>query len=363
MLSSITGERTMTTDPTNPFTITSMDTVPNMSLLRRDGDYQEKRNLTAAQARRLLETWEFHKQRNIRPSRVTTYRRQMEEGDWNYRTEMHIGVLPDGTCYLLNGYHRLTALIQVETPGYTLPVRFIYTLMRDVQDIADYYMVMDIGGTRTSRDAIKAQGLAEEWAVSPDLLVAAGSASALILNNFAGSRGNSWHASLARSMPARLRFIQQWEAEIRMAYELLKPAPAGIKKLFLRQAVIGVMLMNLRHTPEQAVEFWTPAITGENLQVGMPALVLRNYLITTPTREAHEHIYARYVANCWNAFFKGESLTRSNVKTLNAVDLIVIEGTPFTRGRRDRERTLRLDAKHMQTPKKPVAPRTENNEE
>lgn len=328
----------------NTLEIVPMTVVPNMVILRRDGELTEKRDLTPAQAADFLTHWQYRKQRIIRRLRVETYVQQMMSGDWTYRTELNVGVLPDGSCYLLNGYHRLTALTQVSDPTITLPVRVVYTLMEDEQDMANYYGVMDIGGTRSSRDAVRAQDLAEAWNVAPDLLVTAGAAAALIMTDFSGGRSHSWHSLVGRSIPARIRFLREWEAELVQANNIIKPAVKSVKKYFNRQAVVGVMLLTLRHAPDKAYEFWSAVVSGEGLYLGDPQMTLRNYLQATPTSKVHEHVYARYVANCWNAFYREQKMTRTQVKSEGVGDLIVIDGTPYSRGRRERERQKRIEA-------------------
>jgi hypothetical protein len=241
----------------------------------------------------------------------------------------------------------LIALSKVEDEGYTLPITVIFRLMADDQDLSDYYGVMDTGKTRTATDAIRAQGLAEAWGVAIETLRSAGAAAATIATEFRGNRSLAWTSSVGRSNPARIEFLREWETEIRQADALVNTAPVNIRKLILRQPVMAVMLMTLRHVPDRADEFWYSVITGESLLSGMPAMTLRNYLITTPMKGINEHVYARYVANCWNGFYHGVSMTRVQVKMDGLGDTIVIEGTPYSRGRRDRERLQRIESEKL----------------
>jgi len=321
---------------------------PDMFELSMAGESMERRNLTPEQGRLMMEHWDYNNQRTIRPVRIGTYQQQMLAGTWKYRTEINVDVLRDGTCKLVNGYHRLTALATLpEDSDFRLPVRIIYTLMDNTEEIADHYGVIDTGGPRSGRDAIKAQNFAKDWNVSEDILVTAGAAGALIMTDFVGGRAAAWHHAVGRSIPARIQFLRDWEQEIRIADELLQQVTSRMRKFILRQPVVAVMLLNLRHTPEQAVDFWTSVITGENLFATDPEMVLRNYLMTHPSSKMGENMYARYVANCWNAYCRGDKILRTSVKKENAVDLIVIDGTNYTRTRRERERAERLEAQKI----------------
>jgi hypothetical protein len=349
------------------YTMTPMLTslVPNMAALYANGSKAEDRRVTPQQARDMLEAWgTYTGQRKMNRDRVNSYGKMMEAGKWKYFSEIHVGVLPDGQCKLLNGYHRLIALSKIEDEGYTLPITVIFRLMADNQDLADYYGVMDTGKTRTATDAIRAQRLAEEWGVAIDTLRSAGAAAATITTDFRGNRALAWKSSIGRSNPARIEFLREWEGEIKSADALIKTAPVNIRKLILRQPVMAVMLQTLRHVPDRADEFWYSVITGEALLSGMPAMTLRNYLITTPIKGINEHVYARYVSNCWNGFYRGASMTRVQVKMDGLGDMIVIDGTPYSRGRRDRERLQRIEAEKQRAanarkPKQEQAPDSE----
>lgn len=325
--------------------MTTFDFVPSVAELSQKLTIAERRNVTPDLAKQVLEAWPYKGQRNIRSSRIMTYQRQMETtGEWVYRTDTHLAMLPDGDVYLLNGYHRLQALSQVSLENVTIPILFTFEYLKDAEDMANYYGVMDIGGMRSPTDAIHAQGLAETWGVSPEVLRSIGSAGALIMTDFTGGRSNSWHSAVGRSIPARINFIRAWEEEAYRVQDLYKKSSAPTRKPMLRQPIVGVMLLTLRDQPQKAEAFWTKVVTGEGLYKGDPENTLRNYILNTKMSGTPEHVYARYVANCWNAFYQGRKLGKAQVHSEGLTDLIVIEGTTYSRNRRDRERQKRLEA-------------------
>ena len=323
--------------------------VPSVGQLdHHEGPITHNHRLTPANARAILALWEYHRQRPIREATIHLYLELMENGDWQRYTEMHVGIRPDGSPVLLNGYHRLTALSRLAPEStFTLPVTMSYSLVSDNDDIASYYAVIDTGTRRNQTDAIVARGLAEEWGVPIDVVRASASAAALILTDFTGGRSNSKYAAKGRSIPGRMRFVEDYEQEIKTLAMLVRPATSSHRKTILRSPVVAVALMTLRWQPEKAEEFWTSVVTGEALLVGMPAMTLRNYLSNNPMKGTLEHVYARYVANCWNAFYMDDVITKVQVRAEGVVDLIVIRGTPYTPSRRERERAKRLEAQHQ----------------
>jgi hypothetical protein len=324
--------------------IVPMSLFPNWQKLQHDGEDYTRVNVTPALATWLLEHWSYKRQRNIRNARILAYIRMIEDGDWRFRMEMNVGVLPDGTYYLLNGYHRLTAMTRVSNPQAFMPVRFTFLALKDQEEAADYYSVLDKNGTRSDADDIRAHNLSQQLGVSPDLLRAGTSSGALIMTDFTGGRSNSEKSALGRSSPARIRFLRDWAAELQAANDILKPVHDRVKKMFQRQAVLAVMLMTLKYVPDRAPEFWTKAAVGEWLRVGDPEMTLRNFLIANKVGATHEHLYARFVANCWNAFYRYEKMTRTQVHREGIQDPIVIDGTPYSRKNRENKRFERLEA-------------------
>jgi hypothetical protein len=307
--------------------------------LRQEEVISKAAKLSPADAQAILAAWSYPRQRKIRDPRLMSYKHQMEAGHWRKWSQIIVDVLPDGTLKLINGYHRLISLSRLDPDtDYRLPVTIEYRYTETMQDVADDYAVIDIGGTRSQADAIHAQDLANKWGVSFETLKACGAAGGLILAGFAGGRSNSLDGVVGRSLPGRIEWMHTWENEIKHADILVKMAPNSKgRKLVYRQAVMAVMLMTLRYTPEKAYRFWEPVITGIGLYPEMPELVLRNYLTNTPVRGLPEHIYARYVANCWNNYYRNSKMSKlGGLRKQGINEPIVIEGTEFSRGRRDK---------------------------
>jgi hypothetical protein len=307
--------------------------------LRQEEVLNQTAKLSPADAQAILAAWNYPRQRKIRDTVLMLYRHQMNAGQWKNYSEIIVNVLPDGTLRLINGYHRLIVLSRLDPDTtFRLPVTISYRYAETLNDVADEYGVIDTHARRSQADAIYAQDLAAEWGVSFETLKACGAAGGLILGNFSGGRSNSLEGVTGRSIPGRMEFLRAWEQEIRHADILVKMAvnSAG-RKPFYRQAVMAVMLMTLRYTPERAYQFWEPVITGVGLYPEMPELVLRNYLTNTPVRGLPEHIYARYVANCWNNYYRSNKMSKlGGLRKQGINEPIVIEGTEFSRGRRDK---------------------------
>lgn len=325
--------------------LTSIVPLPSVAYIRAAKKFMLDVELRPEHAVAILDQWSYKGQRKVRESRVRTYVHEMTSGDWTYSTEMHVGVLPDGSTHLLNGYHRLHALARLPSDTeYRLPVTLIVRFFETPEELAGYYSVIDIGGVRTTNDALAAHGLAEEWGVLTETIKAAGYAAPMILNNFTGGRSNSLGGYRGRSVPAKVSLLREWEEEIVLSEMVTRQTPSEMRKKLWRQAVYSVMLMTLRYAREMALEFWTKVGTGEDLRLGMPAMTLRNFLLATNTRKTAEHIYARYVANCWNAYVEGRMMYRVGVQLDGLADPIVIERTPYSQSARKKARQARLAA-------------------
>lgn len=86
------------------------------------------------------------KNRNIRKRVVTSYARDMKNGDWNQNGQS-IGFFENGT--LADGQHRLMAVIEAG-----VPVEFLV-----VYDIPNGSNIIDVGVKRTTNDIIKLSGV------------------------------------------------------------------------------------------------------------------------------------------------------------------------------------------------------------
>jgi hypothetical protein len=307
--------------------------------IRREEIVNVPAKLTPVDAQGILAAWNYSQQRKIRQSTLTLYEHQMQSDQWQEYSEIIVKILPDGSAQLINGYHRLIALSHLDPDtGFRLPVTLSFRYAENSKDVANAYGVIDLHARRNQADAIHAQGIADAWGVTFETAKACGTAGGLILSDFSGGRSNTLLGVAGRSVPGRMEFLYAWEDEVKMADLLIRTAANGAnRKPFYRQAVMAVMLVTLRHTPNRATDFWERVITGAGLEPNTPELVLRNYLNGTPMRGTPEHVYARYVAGCWNAYYRGDKLAKhGGVKKAGINEPIVIEGSVYSRGRREK---------------------------
>lgn len=111
----------------------------------------------------LAEEWLKRNRRNrrIRPERVTRYAQQMKDGEWT--------VSPDAIAFdyrgkLINGQHRLEAIIEAETTA-----QFILAIGLE----PDAFKISDVGVKRTGGDILRIEGFKnpEELAAATRLMV------------------------------------------------------------------------------------------------------------------------------------------------------------------------------------------------
>ena len=101
--------------------------------------------ITPARARKLLAN-NANENRNVRDSYVIKLARAIERGEWMVT---HQGIALDGEGRLLDGQHRLLAIVMAQTS-----VRMVVTYDLDAQA----YAVIDTGRARTAGDLLRGEG-------------------------------------------------------------------------------------------------------------------------------------------------------------------------------------------------------------
>lgn len=226
--------------------------------------------------------------RNIRASIVAAYARDMGNGDWMLNGEP-IKFAADGT--LLDGQHRLSAIVKAETSIDLLVVRGVAVEAQDT---------MDSGITRKFADQLHLAGEAE-----------------------------------AQSLSAILRKILLWEVGYRMRGGGLKVTHAELADTLKRHPVardcaaygrrrataanlhvstIGFIFWLLRSIDfEQAAWFIDRVCDGVGLHAGHPALILRERIRRerdTNNGRADVDVVLALAIYAWNAYRDGRSIEK-----------------------------------------------------
>lgn len=272
--------------------------------------------INAAGAEKILKVHTWSRQRPIDRQHVEYLRNVMGRGELR-DLEITYGQLPSGEKYLVDGYHRLTAM---SVMPYPLPTLVKTYQVKDENDLARLYMTLDRPKVRSVGTMIRASGLEEQTGLTQSVLTALGSAAFQVEMRFE----SQWKAE--KSLVRRVEITEAWLKEGEHFNRCLAGCTNEVRKMLVKQPVMAVALVTLRHQPEQAHEFWRTTALEDKLERTDPRSKLLAWLRLNKRISAMgPNLYARHVANCWNAFVEGRSL--QFVRSQEGA--IKILGTPF----------------------------------
>lgn len=231
--------------------------------------------------------------RNIRNRVVESYARDIREGNWKFTGEA-IKFSKSGT--LLDGQHRLFAVIEANAPIKALVIR---NLDDETQE------VMDTGAKRAASDAVNMKGYKNSTTMS--------AAARYIITFKSGSlQVNKEMARVTHS--EILNFIEKNPVLEEYAVDCV--AMKATSDLSASLMTASLFLLSEADS-EQAKEFMTTVGTGLNLQPNTSLYALVNRL-----REIRKHRtyvppaeYLSLVIRAWNKWRKGESVKTLPLRT------------------------------------------------
>ncbi len=246
--------------------------------------------ITPAKAKKLLET---NTQNRAISSRVASkYSMAMRRGEWQSNGQPLV-IGKDGT--LLDGQHRLTAIINSETTQRMLVVSGVDNTVADT---------IDTGKPRSPGDALGMAGYAQPHALATTA-------------RFVYSYCDDPHFKYPRkySNPQILSFvednpIEQWAAAVSIY--------SRAKNLGHRSVMAGFFYILAVADPYKAPVFFERLISGEELKRNDPILALRNKMLMDRMEKSQrlsQQAVAAAVIRAWNAHHAGRTLQTLRCKT------------------------------------------------
>jgi hypothetical protein len=212
-----------------------------------------------------------HVNRRLRQRQVELYMSLIKSNEWRVGEPIHFeGYLDDGTAQLVNGQHRLTAIIRTET---AVPVLVVQGVQRGSQVYLDTGARRNLGDVlRMERDVSDPSGLAP--IIRLGFLYDAGR----IMETYTGGGGNavtngellSWYDRNAGGMDVVLASGRR----VRREQNGNMPAGSVARLLFDRLDA------------DQADVFFDDLCSGVGLLSGDPVLAMRSWYTTRPARAA-----------------------------------------------------------------------------
>lgn len=275
-------------------------------------------------ASRWLSECRFAGQRPTKASHVAFLAECMRRGE--FETGQLVFRSWNGRRFLIDGQHRLLAVVATGIPQAMTTVECIVPSFEDVQTA---YARLDRGSVRSMQDVLGAFGLDEALDLTRTQIGWFAAAIVIVGNGFARRGGGKGGvvAYLRRSAETRERLMRQFDGPARSYLAAIAASPHSISKRLSTAPVMGVGLVTFKHAAHRADIFWRLVARNDGLRAGEPAHALVNFLIDKPVIGLGEAYYSRAVAAAWNAFWDERELRL--IRPADETKPIKIAGTPY----------------------------------
>lgn len=229
-----------------------------------------------------------NRNRKLNPKHVTNLARAMERGDWALNGES-IKISSEGE--LLDGQHRLEAIVEAATGIFTLVV----------QDIpAEAQSTMDQGRKRNFGDEVAMAGKANSSMLA-----------ALARRAWMWDRGN--HRFTSNDTPS----IQEMWETLEKYPHLERSAEIAARSSMAYRPSRGAVTGTAHHLfiqldPDQTAQFFASFASGLDLSQGHPVAALRQRLLNdfTTSKKVPFHQNLAFYIRAWNAVREGRELSK-----------------------------------------------------
>lgn len=244
--------------------------------------------ITPAIAKELLKRNPLN--RNVRPKHLKRLEKSIKEGQWKENGQ---GILIASNNAIIDGQHRLHAIINTKTPIKTLVAR---NLSPDVKD------TIDLGAPRTCADHLKMQGY-----TGPVFALAAAAGVCLNFKNgvYAEQRQKASPQEMLHYLKSNKPMLKS--AEIFSAnLEFMKLLPQSVS--------IACHYLFTQVAKSRGEAFFYQLITGEGLTKTSPVLQLRKELVgmrnDTKRGEVNRKIFMWYMTEAFQAFLDNKRIEK-----------------------------------------------------
>lgn len=276
--------------------------------------------ITPECAASMLATLSYERQRNISSKHVDYLRAMMEKGELSDLI-LQEAEFPNGRKVLVDGYHRLTALIQFGQPLLAVVVTHH---VDDEDGLNERYAKIDRPATRKPSDMLRAFGLDQQADLTPSMLKIISAGAVIVANDFPRNSGGDNQ----KSVITRTHDVQKWLGEGEAYSTCIAGCAHEIKTLLTRAPVVAVALATLRYQRGIAETFWSRIAAEDALPKDSPEGRLLTWLRANRVNTVGSQvIYARYVAGAWNAYYEGRSLKL--IRIVDASAPVFLAGTPI----------------------------------
>lgn len=233
--------------------------------------------------------------RHMRKNTVAKYTRDIKTGDW-LENGSAISFSEDGT--LLNGQHRLAAIVQANRSITALVLRNLPAKSQDTMDdlakrsLADTFNFHGVGNATAAASIVRRVLLWEN-----------------------GTRTNS-----GKHQPTKAEALDKIRTDPTLSIAI-KAAGEMSKRNLVSPSIVGLTWWLFWNIDEDAcAEFWSGLHTGANLATNSPIYLVREQIITLKSRAERvpETAFLAYIILAWNHYRAGKTLASSYRYTLKS---------------------------------------------
>lgn len=277
--------------------------LPNGSAVRIDGDI----------ARQILTECEYPRQRQLNDDRALLLASAMEQGTFLPNTQLAFCRL-GSALYLVNGQHRLTAVVLSEQAQTFRIEIYECSSMADVD--AAYCRFDQPGGQRSLTQVSRSLGLHDDGddpsGLKPStaaLLLRATPLLMIGMKRIPPVQRPRHTRDLDRKKDVALTW-KPWAIDYQVC---LQSGISNKTARFRTGSVFAVALITLRYQNERAKPFWSHALRDSGLMEGDPRHTLHSHFLSAKKAKT-EYDLAEAAAHAWNAWFSKRNITL--IKTL-----------------------------------------------
>lgn len=245
-------------------------------------------------------------------------------GSWQITTITLCECQEDGKTYLVDGYHRLNAILNA---GVAAPLLVYRESVDTLQNVGVIYSRLDRGMPRNVIDGLIARDLPTETDLSATVLRAGVAAINIIRAGYKhdGALINK------RSYDEKFKGVMEWIPEIRTYTEATLGGNRMTNRRLYGAAILAVGLTVFRHQKDKAHDFFHSIATSTNIAEGSGKQAFINKLLDeeSTAKKLGTSKMCRYTAACWNAHYEDKTINK--IQVYDASKPIVLLGTPHTR--------------------------------
>lgn len=229
--------------------------------------------------------------RKLKERLVSVYAEAITRGEWEVNGE---AIKFDVNDVLLDGQHRLWAIIEANTPIKTMVVR---GLPPEVMD------TLDTGKARTAADVLSIEGMANTVVLS---------AAARLLYGYDDGRWGAGTTKLSDDVSNRM-VLETVANHPRLsdAVRLVESKRRALSTFVPSSLAAALYYILQRANLTLADDFYNAFAEGANLDERHPILQLRNSLLKRGKNNRADQVYkAALIIKAWNLFIRGKSCQR-----------------------------------------------------